>query len=379
MGQQFFGRIETDLGPVNALLCIDDDRRNEFMFHLWGATTGPAAVLMIAILDGDRINLTPQIVFRVSDVDAIYMPSEADLTPKEKHFKARATATLQVKPDGGYTGTWTDPDGVIRKVELGNMPDVNQPLQAHKCESWLDFKIWADKVRVSHRCIAFRGHGSKEFKLETTLSRVGRTRLDRYCATELVLFKELLEASVDMRFDLGNKEDYATVLGLAQHHGLPTPLLDWTSSPYVAAFFAFSDAIDMAQSRKDATHVRVFALTEDFINVTSPKAITVSALHPYVCSLAIPARKNARLLAQQGRFLVTNSSNVEAFIKYKETERSTTYLYAADIPIEEAPQALEDLAFMGLTAATMFPGLDGIGKMIRHRMLFRAVRGSPNQ
>ena len=36
---------------------------------------------------------------------------------------------------------------------------------------------------------------------------------------------------------------------------------DWTLSPYIAAFFAFSDAIESAGTRPDATHVRVFALT----------------------------------------------------------------------------------------------------------------------
>jgi hypothetical protein len=32
---------------------------------------------------------------------------------------------------------------------------------------------------------------------------------------------------------------------------------------------------------------------------------------------------------------------------------------------------LEDLAFMGLTAATMFPGLDGVCRMMRHSMAFK--------
>ena len=29
-----------------------------------------------------------------------------------------------------------------------------------------------------------------------------------------------------------------------RHHGFPSPLLDWTLSPYIAAFFAFNEAHD---------------------------------------------------------------------------------------------------------------------------------------
>lgn len=55
------------------------------------------------------------------------------------------------------------------------------------------------------------------------------------------------------------------------------------------------------------------------------------------------------------------------------TENHRT-LHAVDVPISQAVKALEDLKFMGVTAATMFPGLDGACKMMRHDMLFRSRR-----
>ena len=45
-------------------------------------------------------------------------------------------------------------------------------------------------------------------------------------------------------------------------------------------------------------------------------------------------------------------------------------IVAADLPVQLASQALEDLAYMGLTAATLFPGLDGVCRMMRHKMSF---------
>ena len=41
------------------------------------------------------------------------------------------------------------------------------------------------------------------------------------------------------------------------------------------------------------------------------------------------------------------------------------------MPITIAAEVLEDLAYMGLTAANLFPGLDGVSKMIRHEMEFK--------
>jgi hypothetical protein len=178
-----------------------------------------------------------------------------------------------------------------------------------------------------------------------------------------------------------NRTHYATLLGLAQHHGLPTPLLDWTTFPYIAAFFAFSDAIESLETRPNESHVRVYGLTQDFVNQSTPPAVVLPYIKPYLAFCSISPRHNPRLYAQQGQFLVTNIADVERFLCFQEERYGKKILVAADIPVTCANEALNDLQFMGLTAATMFPGLDGVCRMMKHAMLFKhqslPVAGKP--
>lgn len=268
--------------------------------------------------------------------------------------------------DNSLTGEWS---GATEKGTFGWAPqNTGATVKASSCNSWDEFKVRATRAKGNHNAQLFRGHGSNKFKLATTFHRQGRARLERYSHFTLHEFRLNAEAVMGMRFDIGDVDDYSVLLGLAQHHGLPTPLLDWTMSPYIAAFFAFSDALEAA--RTGVTHVRVYGLTADFIRQTRPNFITLSSMFPYMAMLSVSARHNPRLHAQQGRFMITNVEKIEETLCYWQVAAPHGFLIAADVPIDCAREALEDLAYMGVTAATLFPGLDGVCRTLKHQMMF---------
>ena len=81
---------------------------------------------------------------------------------------------------------------------------------------------------------AFRGLSNKNYKLKTSLIRLG----GNYMKRERDLLRNF------RKYASRNLVEYDSIwhwLALAQHHGLPTRLLDWTFSPYVALHFATAD------------------------------------------------------------------------------------------------------------------------------------------
>lgn len=366
MIEQQFGRIELNDDTADAMMCVDRDEPNVAMIYWWSQKIAPEGILCDLRKAGDgSLDINWRAFFKTDEQGRFKIERNTpDLTERLSQYQAK------LKPSGrGFKGAWAGPGG---SGAIKFRPKRNrQPPPVHQCLSWSDFKEWVSISRSMHDLVCYRGHGDSRFKLATSFHRNGKQRLDRFIYGDLTSFHDQAQTFLNRPINLQDGNDYSTLLALAQHHGLPTPLLDATRSPYIAAFFAFSDFLDNLDHRKPRpTHVRIYGFSRYFLDLHTPASVALHFPMPYISRLRVSGIHNPRLSAQQGEFLVTNIVEIEQTIHELEENRGQIFMVAADIPTSFAIEALEDLSFMGLTPATMFPGLDGICRMLKHQSHF---------
>jgi hypothetical protein len=155
-------------------------------------------------------------------------------------------------------------------------------------------------------------------------------------------------------------EHLGGLLSLAQHHGYPTPLLDWTFSPYIAAFFAFTE---FGQKPTPPSAVRIFVF--DFMNWSAqPSPNLIIDPLPTISFLIPSAHNNPRFVPQQSIASFSNVDDIETWVR---NYVKPTPLTVIDIPISEKNRVIDELRLMGITAGSLFPGIDGLCRSLKEK------------
>jgi FRG domain len=278
---------------------------------------------------------------------------------------------------------------------LGDNPFDKFPY-IEEAESWDDFVVWAKRLQGTW---GFRGQSDATWTLYPTIDRrlfvrgeapgisFGR-QVPTRSYEEQLLFRFQQEAHQHRHY-LPDDSDIMSWLALMQHHGTPTRLLDWTWSPYVAAYFAIENetekaaiwAIDLdwledrgnrilqATGRKPIpwNPTQRAAYLNELLVLSDDEAAANRA--PTMVVRVEPRKTDAWMTSQRGFFLCkcwarpTMNQLVMRMMTYPELV-STPQIRKLEIGGNLRFEFLTQLRSANIHRSSLFPGLDGFARSL---------------
>jgi len=254
-----------------------------------------------------------------------------------------------------------------------------------RVSSWTELQerlyadTWQPSIQRFRSSYAFRGMQDAASDLATSL-----TRLNWQQETHLLRnFRKYAQRDSVPRDSIWNW------LALAQHHGLPTRLLDWTFSPYVALHFATADPLwydrdaviwcvnygdahgllpEQLQNALDDEQADVFtAEMLDRVADSLTKLDELDPENPFVLFLEPPSLDD-RIVNQFALFSSMSNPTVHLHDWLRDHAGLSQRLV---IPAELKWEVRDKLDQANVTERVLFPGLDGLSRWLRRYYMAR--------
>ena len=158
-----------------------------------------------------------------------------------------------------------------------------------------------------------------------------------------------------------------------QHHGAPTRLIDFTWSPYVAAFFALERTLHdgvvwaMNPARVDSSRAPAPVRTDPRVKGNFQRYF-LKGNRRFIW-MGEPYTMNRRLIAQSGTFAVPGVLDVAIEDTLKDADQENI-LAKCVLTHGVREVGMRELYRMNITYATLFPDLDGLAKSIGYELEF---------
>lgn len=240
------------------------------------------------------------------------------------------------------------------------------------CDSWDEF---CAAIRIGEGRpfnAIFRGQGDHKWPLVPPSARgqfeqaqlaknagAVKTKVGSARRGDLDYFKHLATALHGV--DLSTLKEI-DIEALARHHGFTSNLLDWTTSPYVAAFFAFTSVLDLRNKGR-----LLGGTLNQHSMILTPEPVCIWRLGirddlwvtDEFDELSSLSNVNYWQKAQAGVFTrLTHEDHIDV-CSYLAERGLLAQLDKFLIPGTEAWRALSDLETMNITYASLFPDLRG--------------------